>query len=145
MEPDRTRASAWILKPLHKMGTNWLHFHCSAKVSAPEVMPLEGAASARRVTHAVYFPHARARARVRACALWWSPEEPVDSPRSASDAAINYVSLLLLRQRDFCVCVRVGSRKGTTPTPSSRSGAMCLCEVSGGMRRLIQRARWPEK
>lgn len=58
MEPDRIRASEWILKPLHKMGTNWLHFHCSAKVSAPEVMPLEGAAS---VTHAVDFPHTRAR------------------------------------------------------------------------------------
>lgn len=38
------------------MGTNWLRFHYSAKVSAPEVMPLEGAVPARRVTHAVYFP-----------------------------------------------------------------------------------------
>lgn len=80
MEPDRIRASEWILKPLHKMGTNWLHFHCSAKVSAPEVMPLEGALSARRVTRAVYFPRTRAREGVRARALRWSPEEPVDSP-----------------------------------------------------------------
>lgn len=87
MEPDRIRASEWILK--HKMGTNRLHFHRSVKVSAPEVAPLEGAVSARRVTRAVYFPHARGRERERGRARALLVE-PVDSPRSASDTAINH-------------------------------------------------------
>lgn len=88
------------------MGTNWLHFHSSAKVSAPEVMPLEGAVSARRVTHAVYF-HTCVCVSARALV---ELGEACGFTVIRSDIAINYVSLLLLRHRDFGVWVlgRVG-------------------------------------
>lgn len=88
------------------MGTNRLHFHRSVKVSAPEVAPLEGAVSARRVTRAVYFPpRARARERGRARALL---VEPVDSPRSASDTAINHASAAACVRVRACASGRAG-------------------------------------
>lgn len=71
--------------------------------------------SARRVTRAGYFPPARGRAgdrgRVRALLV-----EPVDSPRSAPDTAINHASAAA----SGCVRVRAcpKSRGGMTlPLP----------------------------
>ena len=104
------------------MGTNWLNLHCSAKVSAPGVMPLEGAVSARRVTHAVYFPTcacARGSERVRVSGAQrslWIHRDPLLTPQS-------------IMCRCFCcgigICACVSGRGRLWP-PLNLPGS-CVC------------------